>query len=48
MKRHLCVSCSHDYRADPKNAIIQVYTEARSSCILTKVVWKCHKIIPPI
>ena len=48
MKRHLYVSCSHDYRADPKNTIIQVCTEARSSCIFTKVVWKSHKIIPPI
>ena len=48
MKRHLCVSCSHDYRADRKNTIIRVCTEARSSCILTKVVRKCHKIISPI
>ena len=48
MKRHLCVSCLHDHRADPKNTIVQVCTVARSSCILTKVVWKCHKIIPPI
>ena len=42
------VSCSHDYHADPKNTIIQVCTKARSSYILTKVVWKCHKIIHPI
>ena len=48
MKRHLCVSCSHDYRADRKNTIIRLCTEARSSCILTKVVRKCHKIISPI
>ena len=32
----------------PKNIIIQVCTEARSSCILTKVASKSHKIIPPI
>ena len=31
-----------------QKTIIQVCTKARSSCILTKVVWKCHKIIPPI
>lgn len=28
MKRHLRVSCSHDYCADSKNIIIQVCTEA--------------------
>eukprot|EP00493_Phyllostaurus_siculus_P008637 UN08745 len=30
MKRHLSLSCSHDHRADPKNTIIQVSTEAQS------------------
>ena len=38
IKRHLCVSCSYDRCADPKKVIIQVGTEARSSCILTKVL----------
>ena len=48
MNRHLCLSCSHDYCADPKNISFHVCTEARSSYILTKVARKSHKIIPII
>ena len=43
MKRGLCVSCLHDYYADPKNIILEVCKEPQNRCILTKVRWSLRR-----